>query len=282
MLNAIHAETLKLRSHRATWLMVWIFPVVVALVVAAALVYHAVAGPGTPSPDKDAMTWIRDSTTLLRFPGSTPGRCLTAGFAALVFAGEYSWNTWKLVVPARVRWQLIAAKWVVTLGFVVVALVVADLVGLAATAIDAARGETVPASVTLADIAAAHGRAAAFALVPVVYTITLAAFFAIMTRSLLAAVILSVALVIAEGLLPFAAIFGYARAPSFTLALVEALPFYHLLNVGGWARGASLVLPLGPGAVVGFSLATSLVAISIWIGVAAAVSLGRFTRQDLN
>lgn len=282
MLDAISAETLKLRGHLATWLMVWIFPVVVAVVTVAALIYHAVAGPGAPSPASEATTWIRDSTILLRFPGSSPGRCLTAGFAALVFAGEYGWNTWKLVVPARVRWQLIVAKWVVTLGFVTAALIAADLVSLAATAVDIARGEAVPAGVTLANVAAAHGRAVAFALVPVVYTVTLAAFFAILTRSLLAAVILSVALVIAEGLLPFASILGYARAPGLTLALVELLPFFHLLNLGAWARGAGLVLPLGPGAIVSFSLATSLAAIGLWVGAAAAVFLGRFTRQDLN
>ena len=74
MLDAIRAETLKLRGHRATWLMVWIFPVVIALVAGTALVYHMFAGSGTPPPDKDAATWISDSTILLRFPGSAPGR----------------------------------------------------------------------------------------------------------------------------------------------------------------------------------------------------------------
>lgn len=282
MLDAIRAETLKLRRHRATWLMVWIFPVVVGLIVVGSLIYHTVAGLGAPSPPVDAATWIRDSTFLLRFPASAPGRCLTAGFAALVFAGEYGWNTWKLVVPARVRWHLIVAKLVVTLGFVVAAAVAADLIGLISNGIDWLGGEATPAGLTLAGIATAHGRAIAFALAPIVYTVAFAALFAILTRSLLAAVILSVALVIAQGLLPLAAVFGYARAPGLTLALVKGLPFYHTLNIGAWARGAGLVLPLGPGSIVGLPLTTSLAAIGACVVAAVAVIIGRFTRQDLD
>jgi len=282
MLDAIVAETLKLRRHRATWLMVWIFPVVVALVTAAVLVYHSVAGAGAPSPDKGAATWIANSTLLLRFPSSSAGRSLTAGFAALVFAGEYSWNTWKLIVPARDRWQLVVAKWVVTFGLVAAAMIAADLIGLAATAIDAVRGDPVPAGVTVPAIAAAHLRAGAFALVPIASTIAFAALFAIVTRSLLAAVILSFALLIIEGLLPIAAIYLYPRAPALVEVLVKALPFYHLANIGGWAKGTGVTLLLRPGTTVAMSLAASLAVIAAWIAAAAAATLTRFIRQDLN
>lgn len=281
MLDAIYAEVLKLRRHRATWLMVWIFPIAVTLLMIAALAYYVIAGPGAPSPDKGAAAWIGNSTFLLRFPASGPGRCLTAGFAALVFAGEYGWNTWKLVIPARVRWQLIVAKWVVTIGFVVAAFIIADLIGLIGTCIGTLQGDPVPAGVTLADMLATHLRGAGFAVVPIVYTIAFAALFAILTQSLLAAVILSITLVILEGLLPLMAIFGYSRAPELTLYLVKGLPFYHLLNVGAWARSAGLTLPLGP-AGVGMSWTTSLAALGGWIVAAGAATLARFVRQDLN
>lgn len=281
MLDAIYAEVIKLRRHRATWLMVWIFPIAIASIVIAALLYHAIAGPGAPSPAKGAAAWLADSTFLLRFPGSGAGRCLTAGFAALVFAGEYGWNTWKLVIPARVRWQLIVAKWAVTLGFVFAALVAADVIGLIATWIGTMQGDAVPTGVTLGDILAAHLRAAGFAMVPIVYTVACAALFAILSQSLLAAVILSIVLVILEGVLPLVAIFGYVRAPGLTLFLVKTLPFYHLINVGAWARGAGLTMPLGPDGVA-MSLATSLAALGGWIAAAGTVTLARFTRQDLN
>lgn len=281
MLDAIYAEVLKLRRHRATWLMVWIFPIVVTLGLIAAQVYRALVEPGAPSPDKGAAAWIADTTILLRFPPSGAGRCLTAGFAALVFAGEYGWNTWKLVIPARVRWHLIVAKWIVTLGFVIAALIATDVIGLLATWIGTVQGDPVPEGVTLGNIVAAHLRGISVALVPIVYTIAFAALFAILTQSLLAAVILSIALVILEGLLPFAALFGYARAPRLTVVLIEGLPFYHLLNSGAWARGAGLTLPLGPGGV-SMSWATSLAMLGGWIVAACAATLARFVRQDLN
>lgn len=282
MLDAILAEALKLRRHLATWLMVWIFPIVVALVTVAALVYHAVVGPGTPTPDRGAAAWIADSTLLLRFPPSSAGRSLTAGFTALVFAGEYGWNTWKLVVPARHRWQLIVAKWVVTLGLVAAAMIAADLIGLAATAIDAVRGDPVPTGVTVGAVATAHLRAAAFALVPIASTLAFAALFAILTRSLLAAVILSFALLIIEGLLPIAALYFYMRAPGLVQVLITALPFYNLANIAGWAKGSGVTLLLGPGVTVAMSLAASLTVIAAWIAAAAAATLTRFIRQDLN
>lgn len=282
MFDAILAEALKLRRHRATWLMVWIFPIVVALVTVAVLLYHAVAGAPAPSPDKGAAAWIADNTLLLRFPASSAGRSLTAGFAALVFAGEYGWNTWKLIVPARRRWQLIAAKWAVTFGFVAAAMIAADLIGLAATGIEIARGDAVPTGVTTGAVAFAHFRAGAFALVPIASTIAFAAMFAILTRSLLAAVILSFALLIVEGLLPIAAIYFYPRAPGLIELLVQALPFYNLANTAVWAKGAGMKLMLGPGETVAMSLAASLAVIGAWIAATAAVTLARFSRQDLN
>lgn len=282
MLDAILAEALKLRRHRATWLMVWIFPLVIGLGLAGTLVYQLVAGTGPRPFAGGAAAWVADSTMLLRFPASSAGRALTLGFTALVFAGEYGWNTWKLVVPARVRWQLIVAKWAVVFGFVVAAMVAADLIGLAAKGLQLLRGYPVPAGVTLGDVAAAHVRAAGFALVPIAFTIALAALFAVLTRSLLAATVLSFGLLIAEGLLPFVALYFYPRAPGLVTLLVEALPFYHLQNIAGWARGAGLSLLLGPGTVVAMPLATSLAAAAAWIVAAGAPTLARFVRQDLN
>ena len=34
-------------------------------------------------------------------PDNAVGRYLICAFVAVVFAGEYGWNTWKLIVPHR-------------------------------------------------------------------------------------------------------------------------------------------------------------------------------------
>ena len=69
-------------------------------------------------------------------PGMDPGEhdsvelslrwTLSSPSAHWCFAGEYGWNTWKLIIPAR--WQLIAAKWMVHQSFLTIALIATDLI----------------------------------------------------------------------------------------------------------------------------------------------------------
>lgn len=283
MLDAVTAEALKMRRHRGTWLMVWIYPIATLLIAAGSLAYYAIAGSGAAEPPGPAAAWIADSALFWRAPASPPGRLLVAGFAALLFAGEYGWNTWKLVIPARARWQLIAAKWAVAVGFVFLALLVTDLIVLASEWLRALQGSPIPEGVTASALLGAHARAAAYALLPIAYAVAFAGLFAVLTKSILATVILSIVLLFLEGLLPILGVFGYSRAPEVTRFLVEVLPTYHVLNMNNWAKSeVGLVLPLGPDASIALSWLTSLLAMLGWIGIAAAGTLLRFTRQDLN
>jgi ABC-2 type transport system permease protein len=285
MLDAVRAEALKLRRHRATWLMVWIYPIVITLITLGMLAYGALTPPqavppgGAPLPAK----WVANSTMFWNFPWSAPGRFLLAGFAAVVFAGEYGWNTWKLIIPARTRWQLIAAKWVIALSFVMIAFVLADLLLLLGSWLQSSQDDGIPAGVTLGAVAQAHLRAAGYALLPLVYTVAFAGMFAILTQSILATVILSIALVVVEQLFPLLALFAYPYAPGLTVLLAKLLPFYHMANLAMWAKvDAALTLPLAPGAVVSLGWGTSFAALASWIATAGTITQLRFLRQDLN
>lgn len=284
MLDAVRAEALKLHRHRATWMMVWIYPVVMTLLVIGVLIYGALAKQGVAAPPPSAAEWIHNGTLLWQVPRSAPGRFLLAGFVALMFAGEYGWNTWKLIIPARARWQLIAAKWLVALAFIVVALVAADIIALLGDWIGSLMGDKIPAGVTFGAVLKAHADALAYSLFPIVFTIAVAGLFAILTQSILATVILSIALVVFEGLLPLLAFFAYSRAPGLTQWLVEVLPFYHMTNLMTWARGngVGLDLMLSPTVKVSLSWATSFWALTAWIVAAGAATQARFLRQDLN
>lgn len=282
MLDAVHAEALKLHRHRATWLMVWIYPLVILLVSIGVIAYGALTGPGAAASKLSAARWIADTAFIWKAPASGGGRVLIGGFTALVFAGEYGWNTWKLIIPARTRWQLVAAKWIVVFGFVVLAFMAADLIALLSAWLQSFQGDEIPAGVTLAAVAKAHWTAAGHALVPIVYTIAFGALFAVLTRSTLGTAMLAVAMVVVEGMLPLLAMFAYRYAPGLTAVLVEGLPMYHLLNLGAWARGAGLVLPLGAGAIVSAAWETSMAATGAWIVAAGAATMFRFLRQDLN
>ena len=63
-----------------------------------------------------AAGWIETSVDFWNVPAHPFGRYLLGAFVAVVFAGEYGWNTWKLIVPHRARNSLIAAKYVVALA----------------------------------------------------------------------------------------------------------------------------------------------------------------------
>jgi hypothetical protein len=282
MLDAVLAEALKLRRHRATWMMVWIYPIVITAIILCVLLYGAFKAHGVPGAPEPAAEWIRESTMLWNVPTSAPGRFLIAGFTAVVFAGEYGWNTWKLIIPARARWQLIAAKWIVALGFLLLAFIGADLIALLGSWIQSFQGDPIPAGVTLGGVLAAHWQAGAHALLPIVYTIAFAGLFAILTQSILATVILSIALVIIEGLWPLIGLFFHQYAPSLTEGLVRLLPFYHLANLAAWTKGAGLMMPLGPGTVVSMSWNLSFAVLMAWILAAGAGTQLRFLRQDLN
>jgi ABC-type transport system involved in multi-copper enzyme maturation permease subunit len=282
MLDAIRAEALKLRRHRATWLMVWIYPIVFGLLLLVQFLRDLSHVTGTPAPTAAAL-WIQQSTLVWQAPLSGGGRFIMAGFAALVFAGEYGWNTWKLIIPARSRWQLICAKWIVSSLFVFLAFAAADLLALCGSLLrPLVGGPGIPSGITFAALANAHATAAAHSIVPILYTISAASLFAVLATSVLASIILSIVLITVEQLLLPTAVLAYSYAPSVTFALVEALPLYHIANLIAWAKGSGVTLPLGPGASIAVSWPVSLTVSLCWIGVICAAALARFTRQDLN
>ena len=121
MLDAISAEALKFRGHRATWGLVWIWPIGMIVIWLIAIgVDLANGGGGEGNGAANAAGWIADSVGFWNVPAHPIGRYLIGAFVAVVFAGEYGWNTWKLIVPHRARGSLIAAKYVVALALLAI------------------------------------------------------------------------------------------------------------------------------------------------------------------
>lgn len=283
MTDAISAELLKLLRLRATWLLAWIYPIMLALLTLGIL-FYGVASGRPPSEAASATKWSLDSANFWLFPQSTFGRYLVASFAVFCTASEYGWNTWKLIVPARARWQLLSAKLVATFFLLFTAFVAADLIALTGAAMNAAIvGPPIPDAVSAGLLARDHLHGLASVAAPTLYTIALATCLSVVTRSALAALLVSVALITLEGLLPLAAIFAYGYAPALTHLLAEALPFYHLANIKSWFQeGTALLLPLGASAKLSGGLALSLLVTGIWTILFAGGAILQFNRQDLD
>lgn len=283
VLDAISAELIKLLRMRATWLLAWIYPIVFVLFFVGVLIYGISVGHAPTSP-VDAAKWSQESANFWLFPQTAFGRYLVASFAVFCTASEYGWNTWKLVVPLRPRWQLLGAKMVVSFLLLLVAFVATGFIAVGGAALNAVIvGPEVPDGVTARMVLDEHLRGMVSVAAPTIYTLVLATLLSVLTRSALGALLISVALVTLEGLLPMSALFAFKYAPSLTEFAVQVLPFYHLANVMNWSNhGAALALPLGGTVAVSAGLGKSLAIVSAWTALLIGAAMTHFTRQDLD
>ncbi|WP_163233950.1 ABC transporter permease [Caulobacter rhizosphaerae] len=277
------AETLKLSRHPATLFLVWIYPIFAALAVGTPIVAALVSGAHPPSPAIDARQWAHQTAMMLEAPYSAFGRILVAGFVAVVFAGEYGWNTWKLIIPARSRTQLVATKWLVVVGLLLTALIAADLIVLAGTMSRAALiGPGLPSGLSAGLVLGVHLKVAAGIWAPLLSTLAFASLAAVFTRSILPTVLLAIGAVLIEPLLGFIALAASPYAPSLVGWVIKATPFYNTANLEAAAKGGGSTLMLAHGERLSLDPHASAAVLGVWMLLAAAATLMRFERDDLN
>jgi ABC-type transport system involved in multi-copper enzyme maturation permease subunit len=277
------AEATKLLRHKATWCLVWLYPIGFTLIFTIAILVGLAGGDQRPDPPT-LQGWISDSTMVWQAPGNSLGRYLIAAWVAVVFAGEYGWNTWKLIVPHRARASLIAAKYAMVVILFAFAFALTGLISVIGLWVeDLATGEAVPAGITAGLLLNAHGKGALAAAAPAFLTIGYASLAAILTRSTIAALVITiVALTVEQLLFTFAPVLSQ-RYPSAMWGLYHALPGYHLANLAEWiGNGVALSRPLPPAGVVTLSWGTSLAAAAAWIAAMVGLTFAAFRRQDIN
>ena len=282
MLEALSAEALKLRRHKATWFLVWLYPI---LFTAIFLIAIGVGMAGLDPPDaQDLAQWLEDTAVIWGVPGNSVGRYLIAAFVAVVFAGEYGWNTWKLIVPHRRRTSLVAAKY--ALVFILFAisfiLTAAILTGLA-FADDLLTGDTVPAGLTAAALWKEHGESALSAIGPMLIAIGYASLAAILTRSTIAALVIAIVATTIEQVISN---FGPALSvyfPSLVWPLYHALPGHHIANLMEFIREGKALARAFPGdRIVDLDWTTSLAVLVAWLAALYGATFAAFSRQDIN
>ena len=282
MLDALSAEMLKLTRHKATWFLVWLYPVGLTIIFLLMISGNFVTDNAPAQPE--LVPWLKETALVWGAPGSTFGRYLLAAFVAVVFAGEYGWNTWKLIVPHRGRGSLIAAKFsVIVLLFLAAFTLSAIITVIGQVVEDTSSGDTLPAGITAGALLKVHGQAALASLAPALLTLTYASLAAVLTRSTLAALIISIVAITIEQLAFNFAPYVSMKAPGLVWALFHVLPGYHLANLASWiGTGAGITAPLPPSGTVSLSWGVSAAAAAAWIAGLAALTFLTFRRQDLN
>jgi ABC-type transport system involved in multi-copper enzyme maturation permease subunit len=283
MLDALAAERLKLTRHKATWFLVWLYPILF-LVIFAISIAVGLAHSGDPSKPVTVASWIQQTALIWKLPDQTIGRILIAAYVAVVFAGEYGWNTWKLVVPHRSRASLVAAKLAMIFLLLFAALALTAAISLLCTWLEGvARGRAVPDGVTAAAILDAHGRGALSGLAPFLFTLASISLAAVLTRSMVAALVIGVVIAIVEKLFVQLGPFLAPYAPGIVWALYHALPGYHLVNLASWiSDGVAHPAPFPDGRTVALDWTTSLAVSAAWIAALTAGTFAAFRRQDIN
>jgi ABC-type transport system involved in multi-copper enzyme maturation permease subunit len=283
MLDALSAESLKLTRHKATWFLVWLYPALFLIAylisVGVGLAHHAdAAKPVT------AAAWIDQTAIIWKLPDQTIGRVLIAAYVAVVFAGEYGWNTWKLIVPHRSRGTLIAAKFAMIVLLLSIALALTAAISVLFTWLEGlVRGRGIPDGVTAAAILDAHGRTALAGVAAFLFTLASISLAAVLTRSMVAALVIGVVVAIVEKLFVQLGPFLAPYAPGLVWSLYHALPGYHLANLAAWvSEGAAHRAPFPDGRVVALAWTTSLAVAGAWTAGLAAATFAAFRRQDIN
>ncbi len=284
MLDALSAESLKLSRHKATWFLVWMYPIVlvgiIAMIVAVALVNGGDAVDQAPTLNK----WLDDATSFWGLPRQSVTRILIAAYVAVVFAGEYGWNTWKLVLPHRRRAGVVAAKYaLILILFAIAFTIAAALFTVGVWADDVMTADPMPAGITAGALLQAHASAALGAIAPLLITIGYASLAAILTRSMIGALIVSIVLISVESIIATFAPMLAVYLGSAMWALLHALPGYHIANLATWiGSGEALAMPFPSGAVVALGWGTSLAVLAAWTVALIGATFAWFGRQDIN
>jgi len=281
MRNVLSAEWTKLLPHKGTWMLVWIYPLfLLAILLIGLFVRLATGGPSAPMR---AAGWINQTAAIWNTPQMGFGCYLIAGYFAIVFAGEYGWNTWKLVIPHAARWKLIAAKYAVTLGLLYCAWLIAAAIAVAMELVTVpVLGVALPADLTVGALVHGHWSALVLGIAPLLITAAYASVAAVLTRSTLAALIISIVLItideVFDKLIQIFALWGMG----WMTLLYRILPGYHLDNLKSWLQdGAGYVIRL-PAETVAYSQTASMLVLAAWILGLGALVFAVFRRQDIN
>jgi ABC-2 type transport system permease protein len=123
------AEWLKIIGHRwVTGCMIWVWPALAVLGTAFGLLAAVLSSDFQTSLNDGPATWTEIAVIAWLIPINPLGRLLLIGFTAVLFAGEYQWNTWKVIVPRSQRVPLILVKFFAVALFVVLAFTLMSIV----------------------------------------------------------------------------------------------------------------------------------------------------------
>jgi hypothetical protein len=281
------AEWYKITGHRwATGCMIWVFPALAILVVIFGLFAAMVST--SFRENYEANLWTDLAIIPWFIPNNPLGRGLLIGFTAVLFAGEYQWNTWKVIVPRSQRIPLILVKFFAVALFVVFAFILMSIIwglggGLLALATGTSYGPALDNRDVLSDFAKDYGLQMLYAFISTMIAAGYASLAAMITRSILGSAITGIIVAIGETMLLVPL---YLLASLFDIDSIfhiyRFLPSYNLLNLLSWLSGETPEgLELPSGKMLVDSQLFSEVVLVCWVIGLISLTAYLFQRQDI-
>lgn len=282
------AEWYKITGHRwATGCMIWIFPALAVLITLLGLLFAALSSSFRNGINQDPALWTEIAIVPWVIPNNPLGRMLLLGFTAVLFAGEYQWNTWKVIVPRSQRVPLILVKFFAVALFVVFAFTLMSILltlglGLVSLVIGASYGPALEGDV-LADFAEDYGLQMLYAFVSTLIAAGYVSLAAMLTRSILGSAVVGIVVAIGETMLfvPLA-LLSWLLDMEDILHIYRFVPSYNLINLFSWLNGETpdgLELPSGK-VIVDSQLFAEVVLLSWVIGLVTLTAYA-FQKQDI-
>ncbi|MCA9906455.1 MAG: hypothetical protein KC547_21525 [Anaerolineae bacterium] len=293
MVSLFRAEWSKIAGNRIVLgVFIWIFPVTALVLLIFAAISAAVSEQFRVAINVAPPTWTNQALTTWSFVNSEIGRFMLVGFAADVFGGEYQRQMWKNLLPRRQRLPLILNKFLTIAvyaltAFVAMVIIVTVLSGVVTSIAGAAYG---PA---LGDMDGAawtqflrmFGSQAAISFAAAIIAACYAAVGAILTRSILGAIVVGALLNLFEqGIAVALAIIVGITEQGSLFSLYFYTPGYNLANLSSWSTYGSGYMPLfieRYNCCSAFSAETSTVLVLAWIVGLIALASYLFIRQDI-
>jgi ABC-type transport system involved in multi-copper enzyme maturation permease subunit len=294
MQSMIRAEWQKTTGNR--WVvgsMLLIFPVMAVIVVLITTLIAAGGRPaalariGIPGPGQVAY-WPDFFLYFLTVPDTAIGRWLLIAFAAVVFAGEYQWRTWKGLLIRRQRWSLVLVKFMTVALLILSVFFVASLIlGLGMALPIRVTGGSYGPGVTgkvlggfLVDYALRMGLVLLSALLATAY----AALAALATRSILGSLLVGIGVFMLEEALPgLLGLIGTLLHRPEIITLHRFAPAYNLQNLLIWRlSGEGYTYPALSRYAEPNSPVLSLAILGLWLALLIGLAVAAFNRQDIS
>lgn len=259
----------------------------VTLTIIAALISKEAALPMALTSSQQWTTDLLGPWAMITFfPINIIGRLLPLAFMAVVFAGEYEWDTWKNIIPRSDRVRLILAKYIVLIAMVAVSIMATGIISAAGFAINHSimgmpYGPVVTWD-TINEFLVVYGQQFLLGLLSLLILAGFAALAAMLTRSILGGLLVGMGFSVVEpmslALLSF--LQSIFRQPGI-IKLYLAMPSFHIDNARSWFLEkmplTANYLPDG----VDISLALSLVLLTVWAFGLTGLAALLFQRQDI-